>query len=103
MFTFTNLHKECMESLPTIACDLMYKFKKKTALNALSQLLSMNLCKYVYNLHEENLTQTRTIKLIVHGDVITSAIQQRFIHPDVFFKLDFRKSIKLIITLTTYS
>jgi hypothetical protein len=83
-FTFINLHEECMESLFTTTCDLMYKFKKKTALNAFSQLLSMNLCQYVYDLEEENPIQTRTVKLIVHGDVIMSAIQKRFIHHDAF-------------------
>jgi hypothetical protein len=44
----------------------------------------MNLCQYVYDLEEENPIQTRTVKLIVHGDVIMSAIQKRFIHHDAF-------------------
>merc|ERR1711920_901554 len=88
-FSFTHLHKECLDSAIKIVEDsngMLYKYEKKVALKAFSQLISMNFCQYVYHRGEEEkyLINNKMVKLIVHGDVIISAIKRRFVCQDAF-------------------
>merc|ERR1712039_614300 len=93
-FNFRYLYRECKEILNTYRDVKMDKCNRMNSLNAFIQLLSMNLCRCVYqNKEEENkLVHLEIVKLLLHGDTIISAIKNCSVNSDIIIEWIIGKS-----------